>query len=618
MDDLKLPIFLLICLVGGVGYYFYNKTQNPTKPHIKPHLKNEQTKSTPKDAFKSEEENSSEYDENLIKEAKSAIENANYLKAIELLSKVKEKDEKVNKMLAYSYYSSENLDKALPIYRKLTQKHRDSKTLYYLANILEKKCIFDEAYSIYLEIADSFFQDNQKRNIYESITRLAVVYPEKEDADKYFQELINENPTPDTILNYIKYKSQKNDFEGTDSLASTIEENYNDSFVLNYELAKLYDKSKKYEEAVKYYKKCINIDNKNFIPFLDCYKALIKLDKPESAINALERFLNSGIIFPDIYFEASLIANKFKRYRQAFRFYLIAVTSDTKLQGKNDENVLSNAENYFKQQGTETEKILVNAFICYLNGDYKFSISEIKRIKSDLENSIYKNDYLMVLDACEVSASLDKEREDEVKAYEDYVQAQKNEERLKKEAELKKKQESNGGALVSERELLERAKNNKDNFDVLVEVGKALAARGNNKQAKEQFVNAINLNKNSFIPYLELARIHMNEHDSEGSKKNIEMCLKLSPTDPEVLSMAANICLSNNDIANAKKYAESALENSSNDTDAMIAMAKVYMNLQNYDKANSYIEEALDFEKRNNKRSELFKLQRNIRQLRGN
>ena len=36
MDDLKIPVFLLICILGGVGFFFYNKSKNPVVPKVKP------------------------------------------------------------------------------------------------------------------------------------------------------------------------------------------------------------------------------------------------------------------------------------------------------------------------------------------------------------------------------------------------------------------------------------------------------------------------------------------------------------------------------------------------------------------------------------------------------
>ncbi|MBR4328294.1 MAG: hypothetical protein IKP71_00385, partial [Candidatus Riflebacteria bacterium] len=88
MDDLKLPVFLLICILGGAGFYFYHKSQNPTQPKVKT-----KPEKVVEEVISEEEKAEQEAEANLekIKNAKKAFAKEDYEKTLEFLSGLEDK-----------------------------------------------------------------------------------------------------------------------------------------------------------------------------------------------------------------------------------------------------------------------------------------------------------------------------------------------------------------------------------------------------------------------------------------------------------------------------------------------------------------------------------------------
>ena len=278
--------------------------------------------------------------------------------------------------------------------------------------------------------------------------------------------------------------------------------------------------------------------------------------------------------------------------------------------------MVSDIEKVVRDKGSETEKVFVNAFICYLNGDYEYATSEINKVKTELDNSIYKNDYKLVLQGCDRLAKIDKKRDDDIKAYENYL---KEEEEAKKKA-MEAETAANAGNLksYSDKDLKDRALKNNSNFNVQIETASEFMRRGNMGEAKFFYKNASDINKKSHIPYFELAKISMFESNNDLAKKNIEIALKNSPDNPDCLALASSIYYNSNDIPKAIECAEYVLKKNPNNTSARIIRAKVYMSEKQFDKANEEIDKALSYEKTNMLRAELLRFKRQIVEQKGN
>ena len=613
MDDLKLPIFLLICILGGVGFYFYNKSQNPTQPKVKPKKVVETTISEEEKA-----EQKAEAELEKIKDAKKSFAKKDYEKTLTLLSGLEDKaDYDVQRMFAYSYSSKKEYDRSILFFEKTLKSKKVPADGYSLAYLYEVTGRASAAVSLYTELAEEELPTNLKKAVFEGIARVSTFIPNNSNLEPYMEKLLKEWPdSKDGVINLIKNKKQNNSFNGIDNIAESVNKYFSKDYACNYELAQLYEAAEKYNQAVTFYKKCIKIDPKNYTPFLDCYNDLMKLNKEESAVKALEYFLESGQTHVSLFFDASKIAHRNKLYRQAFRFYLNAAVSDPKIQGLEDGGLVSDIEKVVRDKGSETETVFVNAFICYLNGDYEYATSEINKVKAELDNSIYKNDYKLVLKGCDRLAKIDKKRDDDIKAYENYLREE--EEAKKKAMEAAAVAKTNDLKGYSDKELKDRALKSVSDFNLQLETASEFMRRGNMGEAKLYFRNACDINRKSHVPYYELAKISMFEANNDLAKKNIELALKNSPNNTECLALASSIYYNSNDIPKALECAEDVLKKDSNNTSARIIRAKVYMSEKQFDKANEEIEKALSYEKTNMLRAELLRFKRQIAEQKGN
>ncbi len=613
MDDLKLPIFLLIIIIGGAGFYFYNKSQNPAQPKVKPKKVVEVTVSEEEKA-----EQKAEAEQEKIKNAKKSFAKEDYSKTLELLSGLEDKaDYDIQRMFAYCYSSKKEYDRAIISFEKVLKIKKVPADGYSLAYLYEVTGRSSAAASLYTDLSEQELPSNLRKSVLEGIARVSSFIPNNSKFEDYMEKLLKEWPdSKDGVINLIKNKKQNNSFKAIDNIADSVNKYFSKDYACNYELAQLYETAENYNQAVNYYKKCIKIDSKNYTPFLDCYKNLMKLNKEESAVKALEYFLESGQIYTTLFFEASKTAHKVKQYRQAFRLYLTAAVSDPKIQGLDDGGLVSDIEKIIRDKGNEIEKVFVNAFICYLNGDYKYAISEINRVKSELDNSVYKNDYKLVLKGCERLANIDKKRDDEIKAYEDYLKAE--EEAKKKAAETATKASNRELKGYSDKELKERALKSISNFNIQLETASEFMKRGNISEAKIYYRNACDINRKSHIPYYELAKISMLENNNDLAKKNIEIALKNNPENTESLALASAVYYNCNDIPKAVEFSEKVLKKSPENTSARIIRAKVFMSQKEFDKANEEIDKALSFEKTNMMRAELLRFKRQIKEQKGN
>ena len=617
MDDLKIPVILLICIICGAGFYFYNKSQNPTTPKVKPTKTIVESVSSKETEAKEAKKKS---EEEFIDKAKEVFESGNYNKTLEFLSEHQNSsDYNVQRMIAYSLSSNKEYDRAILAFEKVLKIRKVPADGYSLAYLYEITGRFSAAASIYLELAELDLPSKLKISVYEGIARISEYLPENKYFIKYIQELVNICPeSKDGIMSLLKYKRKTESFDNISSLAEKVEKNFSNDYLCLYELAQLYENAGNNNDAVNAYKKCIKLDSKNYTPYLDCYRVLMKLNKRESAVSALEYYLNSEQVYPGMYFEAALTALKCQKYKPAFRLYLAAVVSDSRFLGKNDEGLVSEVEKYYKENGSEFEKSFVNAFVSYLNGDYSSSLSEIESIKTDLESSAYKTDSKLLVDACDRMLKIEKKRDDEINAYEKFIRDQEEAERQEKErllAEAKKAKEAKEKIdyrKLSDEEIKTTVANNLNNYNIQMSAANEFFLRGKLADAKTFFGNAAKADPKSDEPHYQLAKIFTIEKNYPNAQKCIEEAIKRNSSNINTLSFASSICMNNNDPVKAKEFAELALKKSPNNSLAKITLIKVYMNQGDFEKANSLIESSLAEEKSNIVRVELQELRKQI------
>ena len=150
MDDLKLPIFLLICILCGAGFYFYNKSHNPTQPKVKPKKVVEETISEEEKAEQKAEANLEK-----IKNAKKAFAKEDYKKTLEFLAGLEDKEDyDVQRMFAYIYSSKKEYDRAIIFFEKVLKIKKVPVDGYSLAYLYEVTGRSSAAASLYTELSE--------------------------------------------------------------------------------------------------------------------------------------------------------------------------------------------------------------------------------------------------------------------------------------------------------------------------------------------------------------------------------------------------------------------------------------------------------------------------------
>ncbi len=616
MDDLKVPVTLLLLILAGAGYFIYNKKNNPT-PKYKP-TKNV-VETIPE---KSEADIKAEKAEKLAaikKQTASAFKSGNYAETLKLIAGNEDsKDYQIQKMLGYSYSAEKDYDKAIIAFEKALKLAKIPSEGYSLAYLYEITGRYGAAAALYEDLATADLPPNLRRAVLEGIARISAHYPENNDLYENTKKLLEDWPdSKDGAVGLAKLMKERKAFSDIEKFVNKTSKAFGNDYEYNYAVAQLYDAAEKYKEAVTYYKKCIKLQPRVYTPFMDCYNALTKAGKTDAALKALEYFLESGQSYPTTYFKAAIEAKNLKHYKAAFRFYLNAVCNDVKLQGKDDEGLMEEVEREYKERGTELDKTFVNAFVCYINGDCQYADSELQRIKSEVENSVYKEDYALVVRECNKLLAIDKKRDDEIKAYEDRKRAEEEAAQRAKDRAAQKSAQNNqvatsGGSQLSDNELKIKALKAPSDYNIQLQTAMDFFARGNLKEAKTFFKNAIMVNNKSAIPYVEMARINTMENDYESAENYIEKGIKRDPTNPVALIMGANIFLNQNKLPKAKEYAEQAMQANPLDSQGLIMLAKINLQENNVARAKELIDQGLSTEKNNVRRAELLSLKRQV------
>ena len=617
MDDLKVPVTILLLILAGAGYFIYNKKNNPT-PKYKP-TKNV-VETVPE---KSEADIKAEKAEKLAaikKQTASAFNSGDYAETLKLIAGNEDsKDYQIQKMLGYSYSAEKDFDKAIIAFEKALKIAKIPSEGYSLAYLYEITGRYGAAAGLYEDLATADLPPNLRRSVLEGIARISAHFPENKELYENTKKLLEDWPdSKDGAIGLARLMKERKAFSDIDKFVNKTSKTFSDDYEYNYAVAQLYDAAEKYKESVTYYKKCIKLQPRVYTPFMDCYNALSKAGKTDAALKALEYFLESGQSYPTTYFKAAIEAKNLKHYRVAFRFYLNAVCNDAKLQGKDDEGLMEEVEREYKERGTELDKTFVNAFVCYINGDCQYADSELQRIKSEVENSVYKEDYALVVRECNKLLAKDKKRDDEIKAYEARKRAEEEAaQRAKDRAAAQKSAQNNqaatsGGSQLSDNELKIKALKAPSDYNVQLQTAMDFFARGNLKEAKTFFKNAIMVNGKSAIPYVEMARINTMENDYESAENYIEKGIKRDPSNPVALIMGANIFLNQNKLPKAKEYAEQAMQANPLDSQGLIMLAKINLQENNVARAKELIEQGLSTEKNNVRRAELLSLKRQV------
>lgn len=613
MDDLKLPLFLLIAILGGVGFYIYQQSQKQPVPNVKSSKKIVRTVDEDEESKKKSKQADNE---ELIETVKDVFEKGNYEKTLEMLSgHENDNSYDILRMMAYSYASTDEPDKAIITFEKALKLRKIPVDGYSLGYMYEKTGRLEAAASLYMELAGLKLPANLRRSVYEGVARIAWFFPENEDMLAIIRNLVKTWPDSyDGSFGLIKLLKAKKSYDGIENISETNYKGHSDDYMYNFSLGELYFEAEKDELATKCFSKCTKLDKQNYAPYLYLHKLMKRNGKKSLAQTALMKFMESKQVYPELFFDAAMDAIEDNEYIVAFKFYLSAISCDKKLLGKNDNELVSKVEKYLKSSGSELDNKMMMAVVSYLNGDYNYALEELNRLKPELDKTDYADSIQRIIWECEVLDSIDKKRESDLKAYEDYL-------RRKEEKKLKKANKVNPGkdiavkrlenaSEISEEELKTKAVKAPKDYEIQMQVGLEMAARGKTKDAKVFFKNASLLRQNAAEPHVEIAKLCLAENDTVGAEMNLSSALLANDSNSNALALSATLNFSKNNLSRAKSLAERSLSIDSNNSQANVILAKIYIKENDFARAEGCIEKALISETDKKVRAELLKMKR--------
>lgn len=619
MDDLKIPVILLLAIVGGSAYYYTNVRKVPEAPVRSIHKTTRVVEEEPVD-----EEEKLQAKKGVTKKATEAFENGDFDKVKEILADYKEdKSYDIQRMLAYSLASDKEYDQAIVAFEEVLKLRRVPVDGYSLGYLYEITGRYKAAMSLYLELLDEKLPAALRRSVHEGVARCIQYLPEDSEPCKHVANLAKMWPESyDGIIGLIRILKEKKSYNSVAKISELGDKNFAKDYNYNFLIGELAADAGKTELSLKHFKRCLSIQPDVLTPNFNIYN-LLKNTDVENALNALEEFLANDITYPEIYFEAALKANEIKNYRQAFRFYLSAVSSDRKLLGREENGLMSAVKDYFGQSDNQLNKDFLMAFDSFLNGDHNAASEELNRLKPELDNTVFKADVERLLKQCASLDNMDKRRDAQIKAYEDALKAEAAAKARKLELERKKKGIAGDSKKVkvaaipdaktlSDNDLRMRALKAPQDYVIQYQTAMEFMNRGNYKEAKVFLKNSISLNEKEIDPYLDLIKINVELEDMAGAEKTLSSVMQIAPEHYKVLTVASIVQFAKKDYLSARNSAKSALDANPNATEARMLLIRSHVLLKHRDEAREEIEKGLKVEKDNAVRAELLKMKRSL------
>ena len=396
--------------------------------------------------------------------------------------------------------------------------------------------------------------------------------------------------------------------KGLESLVALGEKYHSRNFEYNFWLAVLYYDAGKFDEAMKHFKRCIEITPDNSTPYFYTYHILKRQKNIEQALADLEKYHKLNPLLPHIFFEASIDARKENRLDLAYKFFRSAVTMDRTLLGRDDKGAMNAVERMIKANGSELDKKFLQAFVNYINGDYKIAREQITHLTSEIKGTAYEDDGRRIIRECDLLAAQDAR----YAAHNNSLQQQKQLENL---ARLETVVSTPGLDPDTPADKLKRqAMQNPNDLRLQYTAGLELARMGHLDAAKTFIGNAIRLNPNLVEPNYSMARVLMFEENLPEARNFIDQALKVNPNNSQTLSMSALLHMQNRDFMRAQSDAEGALKANPNNGEARLVLAEVFARNSDFRRALQEIDFGLEVESDPHRREQLLRLKDSLRQ----
>lgn len=594
MDGIKLPVFLLIVILALAAFFlnpFSGKKPKPDKP------RQTDTVSSQKEA------------KDLIIEAEKAFSDQDFQKVISLLGPSKdEKNYEIQRMLGYSFAALKLFDDAIVAFEKSLELRKVPENGFSLAYLYEITGRINVARLLYEELLSAQLPPKMQRGVYEGLSRTSVFENDTKAALNYNMEMVKRYPeSTEGFVALLKIIRSTGQIKGIEKLVAHGDNFHKRNFEFNFWLGLLYFEIGNFNDSLKRFKACIEIDPENSTPYYYTYRILKRQKNIEQALADLENYHKLNPLLPHIFFEAAIDAKNEGRLDLAYKFIRSAYTMDRTLLGRDDKGTMRAVERMIKSSGSEIDKKFLSVFVNYINGDHKLARDQIKHLLPKLANSELKIDANRILNELDL---LDRQERD----YQNYLSRL---ERQKQQQQAMMQAAATSGPNEFENEtqadqIMRKAMINPNDLKMQYFAGLQLARIGAVEDAKRFFENALRLNPNVLEANYSMAKVLMFQQQNRKAREYVDRALKINPNNSQSLSMSASLHLQERDFSRAQSDAEGALKANPNNGEARLVLAEIAVRNNDYRKASKEVNMGLEVEKDPERREKLLRLKKSL------
>ncbi|HEY9070564.1 MAG TPA: tetratricopeptide repeat protein [Candidatus Ozemobacteraceae bacterium] len=596
MDSLKLPI-LIFLLLAGLTAFFVMQPKGPVMKGPKP-------ASTALPTANVDE---------LVRKASAALDRNAFEEILELLAPVSDRDDpEIQSLFGYACAGLKRFDEAAAAFERALEKKRDTRYGYALAYIYESMGAPDRARAMYADLTRAPLPRAILLKVHEGLARSALLVNDPQTALESYKFLIREDPARvEPFIGMLKLMKQAGTSKGVEKLREKGDLLHEKNFGYQYWLASLYYETSDEANALKHFRKCVQIDPTNSSPYYYIYKLLRRTKKLEEAVKELERFHTLNPNLPYIFFQAALDAKTENRLDIAFKFLRTAVTMDRSLLGRDDQGTLAAIERQVRTRGTAEEKQFLPVFLEFVNSNFSKAAEMARRLVPSLKDPVLKADTERLI--AEANVVLGKEA-----AYNAYLARTREAQnatlsalRTRLNAAPAQPAESPEARIDA---LKRKALDNPRDAKLQYATALQLARAGDIAGAKLFLGETIKANPGIGEAYYSLGKLLHHEGEAQEALIQLQQAIRLNPSDSQSRSLIAVIQLENGELENAEQESRAALLANPNNGEARLVLARALLQSNRPEKALEEAEFGIELERDPARRAQFTALRQQLRE----
>jgi tetratricopeptide (TPR) repeat protein len=599
MDSLKIPIILLLLMVGALGYFLLGpgsgkkplpgpKPGTPTSTDPQPAVLDEPT---------------------AVVAANKALAADDFSAVIQTLTPHQtSSSHRVQALLGYGYAGLKDFPAAAQAFEKALADYRDPAYGYSLAYLSEHLGEMELAQNLYRDLLKAKLDKNIRLKVFLGLARCSLFTNSTKEAVSAYQQAILLDPTvEEPFVGLLKLMKQAGSMKGIETIRDKGDLFHSKSFNYVFWLAQVLYDNGKFDEALKLFRTATELNPDNSSPFYYIYRILARGNKHEEAMAELERFYAINQFLPYIFFQAALDAKQASRLDLAFKFIRTAITMDRSLLGRDDQGTLYAVEQFLNKNGRPEEKTFMKAFNAFINSDFHGAHRAISPIAPQVTDPRLRDDIKRLLRECEKHFRTER-------AYSDY--------QARLAAEQRRVMDSLRSAMAQRRQTLEesptdeikqQAMGNPTDARLQYETALKLARMGDIEGAKTFLGETLRINPDIHEAYYSLGKLAQAQGDLNEARRHLQEAIRRNPSSSQALSLSAQLSLDLGDADRAREEALGAIRSNPNNGEARLVMATIYQSQGDLQKAKLEIDLGLAVERDPERRNQFTALKNQLR-----